>query len=165
MSCTFRLRRGLAVVLAGLLLMQSISCGTILHPERRGQPAGRLDPAIVALDAVGLLFFFVPGVIAFAVDFSNGTIYLPPETYGQRNGGRTETSEPVAVRIPREELTRERIEAIVLERTGKPVTLEPGAYQVTKLESVEDFAARSAELAGNDSALTPAAVRFRCQSE
>lgn len=52
-------------------------CGTILYPERRGQSAGRLDPAVVILDGIGLLFFFVPGVIAFAVDFNNGTIYLP----------------------------------------------------------------------------------------
>ena len=52
-------------------------CGTILYPERRGQSAGRLDPAVVVLDGIGLLFFFVPGVIAFAVDFNNGTIYLP----------------------------------------------------------------------------------------
>ena len=64
------------LALAGLLTHLT-ACGTILHPERRGQPSGRLDPAIVALDAVGLLLFFIPGVIAFAVDFSNGTIYLP----------------------------------------------------------------------------------------
>jgi hypothetical protein len=27
---------------------------------------------------IGLLFFIIPGVVAYAVDFSNGTIYLPP---------------------------------------------------------------------------------------
>lgn len=59
------------------ICFQLVSCGTILHPERKGQISGKVDPGIVALDAVGLLFFFVPGVIAFAVDFSNGTIYLP----------------------------------------------------------------------------------------
>lgn len=52
-------------------------CGTILHPERKGQVDGRIDPGVALLNSVGLLFFFVPGVIAFAVDFSNGTIYLP----------------------------------------------------------------------------------------
>src|SRR5689334_12007234 len=55
------------------------SCGTILYPERRGQTAGRLDVGVVALDGIGLLLFLVPGVIAFAVDFATGTIYLPPE--------------------------------------------------------------------------------------
>ena len=55
------------------------SCGTLLYPERRGQPAGRLDVGVVALDGVGLLVFLVPGVIAFVVDFATGAIYLPPE--------------------------------------------------------------------------------------
>jgi hypothetical protein len=59
------------------LLSQLVACGTILHPERKGQISGQLDPKIVFFDAVGLLFFLVPGVIAFAVDFTNGTIYLP----------------------------------------------------------------------------------------
>jgi hypothetical protein len=54
-----------------------ISCGTILHPERKGQVSGRIDPSIAVLNGLGLLLYFVPGIIAFAVDFSNGTIYLP----------------------------------------------------------------------------------------
>ena len=54
-----------------------ISCGTILHPERKGQVSGRIDPSIAVLNGIGLLLYFVPGIIAFAVDFSNGTIYLP----------------------------------------------------------------------------------------
>ena len=54
-----------------------MGCGTILHPERKGQRNGNIDPAIAVLDGIGLLFFLVPGVIAFAVDFNNGSIYLP----------------------------------------------------------------------------------------
>ena len=53
------------------------SCATILHPERREQPAGKLDTDMVILDGFGLLLFLLPGVIAFAVDFSTGAIYLP----------------------------------------------------------------------------------------
>jgi hypothetical protein len=52
------------------------SCGTILYPERRGIRGGELDAAIVILDAVGLLFFVIPGIIAFAVDFDTGCIYI-----------------------------------------------------------------------------------------
>ena len=59
------------------LYIHLMACGTILYPERKGQNAGRLDPSIVILNAVGLLFFIIPGVIAFAVDFNNGCIYLP----------------------------------------------------------------------------------------
>jgi len=59
------------------MVTQLVGCGTILHPERKGQVSGQIDPKIAIFDAIGLLFFFIPGVIAFAVDFSNGTIYLP----------------------------------------------------------------------------------------
>lgn len=56
-------------------LNATTGCGIILHPERQGQRGGQLDPAIVILDGIGLFFFLVPGVIAFAVDFTQGTIY------------------------------------------------------------------------------------------
>lgn len=48
-----------------------------MHPERKGQRGGNLDPAIAVLDAVGLLLFVVPGLIVFGVDLYYGTIYLP----------------------------------------------------------------------------------------
>src|SRR4029077_13755883 len=72
------------------LALQVVSCGTLLYPERRGQPVGPLDAGVVALDAVGLLLFFVPGIVAFAVDFATGTIYLPPQPpyYSWAPGGR-----------------------------------------------------------------------------
>lgn len=69
--------KALILCLTGSLLAQLTACGTILHPERKGQKSGQIDPAIAVFDAIGLLFFLIPGVIAFAVDFSNGTIYLP----------------------------------------------------------------------------------------
>lgn len=52
------------------------SCGLILYPERRGNSHGRIDPAIAVLDGVGLLFFIIPGLVAFTVDFATGCIYL-----------------------------------------------------------------------------------------
>jgi hypothetical protein len=71
------LRTTLQWSLVSLLLLQFTGCGTILYPERRGQDRGRLDATVIILDGVGLFFFFVPGVIAFAVDFATGAIYLP----------------------------------------------------------------------------------------
>src|SRR5688572_1310101 len=64
----------------------TIGCGTIFHSERVGQPHSRdLDWKIVGLNSLGLIFFFVPGVVAFVVDFCTGAIYLPPEAYGVHN--------------------------------------------------------------------------------
>lgn len=53
-------------------------CGTVLHPERRHRShSGQIDWKIAAMNGLGLVLFFVPGVIAFAVDFYTGAIYLP----------------------------------------------------------------------------------------
>jgi hypothetical protein len=57
-----------------VLFLGVSSCGTLLK-DGKGGKSGQLDIKIVLLDAVGLLFFLVPGVIAFAVDFNNNTIY------------------------------------------------------------------------------------------
>jgi len=54
------------------------SCGYFLYPERVGQVEGKIDPTVVILDALGLLIGIIPGVVAFAVDLTTGTIYLPP---------------------------------------------------------------------------------------
>lgn len=72
-----RYGRGLTslVVVAGLL--NTAACGYLIYPERVGHRGQQVDGTVVALDAVGLLFFILPGVIAFAVDLSTGCIYMP----------------------------------------------------------------------------------------
>ncbi|WP_434595278.1 polyribonucleotide nucleotidyltransferase [Pseudomonas sp. R4-83] len=75
MRLPFRLIGG---VLVASLLTQITACGSIFYPDRRGQIDGKIDPAIAALDAVGLLFYIIPGLIAFAVDFATGAIYFEP---------------------------------------------------------------------------------------
>ncbi|WP_416427038.1 polyribonucleotide nucleotidyltransferase [Pseudomonas sp. App30] len=64
-------------VLVGALLTQVTACGSLFYPERRGQIEGRIDPVIAVADAVGLLFYIIPGLIAFGVDFATGAIYFP----------------------------------------------------------------------------------------
>lgn len=98
------------------VMLQLSACGTILYPERKGQNAGQLDTAIVALDAIGLLFFLVPGVIAFAVDFNNGSIYLPSGSASVDSGNFN------IVNIDGE-LTDDNIENVILRETGKSIDL------------------------------------------
>lgn len=63
-------------VVAGLLTQMS-ACGSIFFPDRRGQIDGRIDPLVAGLDAVGILFYVIPGLIAFGIDYATGAIYLP----------------------------------------------------------------------------------------
>ena len=101
-----------------------ISCGTILYPERIGQRGGRIDPAIFILDGIGLLFFFIPGVVAFAVDFSNGTIYLPEKENNQsRLKDKSDLEGMVAVTVDKKELTLKRIEEIVESHSEQHIDL------------------------------------------
>ena len=70
-----RLRRALVLALA-LVVLTQLACGTLLYPERHGRRSGRVDPGVIVMDGVLLLFFVVPGLVAFAVDFYTGSIYV-----------------------------------------------------------------------------------------
>jgi hypothetical protein len=66
------------IIATGGAACSAAGCGTFIHPERCGQPhSNQIDWKIAALDGLGLLLFFVPGVVAFIVDFCTGAIYLP----------------------------------------------------------------------------------------
>lgn len=84
-------KRSLLICAFLFAFLISSGCGTFIHPERRGQEVTQeheLDVGIAVLDGVGLLFFLIPGLIAYAIDFSNGTIYVPPgelDTLGENH--------------------------------------------------------------------------------
>lgn len=114
-----------------LVAAQISACGVILHPERVDQPrGGRIDPAIAILDGIGCLFFLIPGLVAFAVDFHEGTIYLPR---GETASGGWR---PVA-RADR--LTREAIEQAVATHTGTEVALDDPRLEAWRMESITDL--------------------------
>jgi hypothetical protein len=141
-----RHRRALVWTLTVSVGFGAASCGTILYPERRGQPAGPLDLKVVALDAIGLFFFFVPGVVAFAVDFSTGAIYLPPHGYSavDATGGADHSPGETAlatVHVDPDELTTERLEAVLSEHYGRPVHLDPATLQKVRVQNPDDLPA------------------------
>lgn len=138
-------RRFLGIALVAVLAFQ-IGCGTILYPERRGQKAGKYDTDIVLLDAVGLLFFLVPGVIAFAVDFATGTIYLPSggssrtrEVLGQLDTIQLDPQDPT-LRDP------ESLARLIELHTGCRVSLESGHALRFESETGVDVARQLSEL-------------------
>jgi hypothetical protein len=68
-----------SLVLVVFLVVSFTGCGTIFFAQRqKADHSGRMDPNILILDGIGLLFWIFPGVIAYGVDFATGAIYLPP---------------------------------------------------------------------------------------
>lgn len=119
-----------------LLVLYISSCGTILYPERKGQKPGKIDVAVAALDAVGLLFFIIPGVIAFVVDYNNGTIYLPP---GKKNiisiKPKYDLDKMIVIKTNNTHLTESDIELTVKKHTGKSIDLSSPDVVVKRLDS------------------------------
>jgi hypothetical protein len=103
------------------LLAQLTACGSIFYPDRRGQiqGSGRMDPAIVVLDAIGLLFYIIPGVIAFAVDFATGAIYLPSGKQAQIDPQKLEP----AVRADGT-VDNAKLQAIIQSELGRTLPLD-----------------------------------------
>jgi hypothetical protein len=122
----------LSRLMAAVFLVQILGCGTILYPERKGQTGGQIDPGVAVLDAAGLLLFIVPGLIAFGVDFSTGTIYLPPGK-SQKAGVAAAPDEIAVIKVNPEDLNVATLERILRNETGLDIGLtSPGVavYQV-----------------------------------
>ncbi len=117
------------IFVCSVLIVQLTGCGTLIHPERRGQRSGKIDAGIAILDGIGLLFFIIPGLIAFAIDFSTGAIYLP--------GTQIAKFDPKTA-------TAQDIEGIILKETGYAVKLNDDKTQVTRLASVQEARIRLA---------------------
>ncbi|APC17359.1 polyribonucleotide nucleotidyltransferase [Pseudomonas frederiksbergensis] len=116
MRTPFRLIGG---VLVATLLTQVTACGSIFYPDRRGQIDGKIDPAIAALDAVGLLFYIIPGLIALAVDFTTGAIYFEP--------GKTAQVAPEKLRQAIDadgKVDNHKLQAILESELGRSVPLD-----------------------------------------
>ena len=105
-------------VLAVSLFTQPSACGTVFYPDRRGQIDGKIDPAIAALNAIGLLFYVIPGLIAFGIDFATGAIYFPDENYSM-------APEKLQEAIGADgQIDTLRLKAIVEQETGRSLPLD-----------------------------------------
>ncbi|NAW66606.1 hypothetical protein [Photobacterium halotolerans] len=111
-------QQALGMCLTAILTIQLSGCGVLLHPERKGQRGGQVDPAIAVLNAAGLLLFVVPGLIAFGVDLYYGTIYLPgtAKTLSEEELNRLRTVDG--------QLQPEQLARFVSEQTGQTVHAE-----------------------------------------
>ena len=124
------MKRFISAICLTSVILQTAACGTVLYPERKNQGQGKLDIGVVALDGIGLLFFIVPGVIAYAVDFNNDTIYLPKGRYSELDTN-VRTSEMSAIHL--DNMTDENIRKAVFNETGKDISA--GKAQVFKVNA------------------------------
>lgn len=136
-----KLLQMLRVLVCIVLIAQLASCGTLMYPERRGQRGGRIDVGVAVLDGIGLLFFIIPGLIAYAIDFSEGTIYLPGT-----NTGSLDIKDIKQVRFDPKHYNARTIEKIIKRETGYAVSLKQDNIKVYKLKSLDDMMTRFAEI-------------------
>ena len=137
--------RFICAIVAVIFCIQLASCGFVLYPERRGQSHGRIDPAVAVLDGIGLLLFLVPGIVAFAVDFATGTIYLP----GSKSASTTppDMDDMVVIHVNPDELNTQKIERIVTDHTGYALSFDQDNLRAFELERTENIEAEILRLA------------------
>lgn len=132
-----RIMKILVIFLVAAVTLQVASCGYLMYPERRGQKSGRIDPAVAILDGLGLLLFIIPGVVAFAVDFTNGTIYLPS---GKRSSLQAPDHEKMlGIQIAPDKLNKCGIEAAVEGQIGRSISLDAENVRVYELDNINQF--------------------------
>jgi hypothetical protein len=139
-------RRTLTAGLTAATASMLTSCGTIIYPERRNvkEHSGQLDFIVVGMDGVGLLFFLIPGIIAFVVDFGTGAIYLPKD-YKKGKRERTifdeideqvDVSRPFTVRVSRPFTVRD-VEQLIASHTGRSIQLTREMIRTTPIEHLD----------------------------
>ena len=131
----------LHVLICAVLILQLAGCGTIMYPERKGQKSGKIDAGVAILDGIGLLFFLIPGIIAFAVDFNNGTIYLPGTAKNSLDPNNIKQ-----VKFDPKQSSPASIERIIKEQTGQAVRWNQPDMQISKLGSTDDMIVQFAQV-------------------
>lgn len=134
--------RSLPEWLKGLIILTlsfgMAACGTIMYPERRGQKEGHLDVVVVLLDGLGLFFFIIPGVVAYIIDFGDGTIYFPAGDTRRAGGGRHRSK---IVKFDAKHYTPESLKIIIQKETGYRVDWQDARLQMIRLEGKSELPA------------------------
>lgn len=125
---------GTSLLVAVALMLCTASCGTILYPERRGQQAGRIDAGVAVLDGVGLVLFIIPGVIAFAVDFATGAIYLP-SGHSRTDLDPRDLQNARIIQTKCTSLTLDEVETLVEQQIGQDIELGSAETKVARINS------------------------------
>jgi len=134
-----------SLTIALTLLLNLSACGTLFYPERIGKHhSNQVDIKIAVADGIGLLFFIVPGLIAFAVDYNNGSIYLPSR-HSNNN-----SEESIKVVQAEQRIDHAYLETLIESELGLLVDLDADSTVIEKqnvLDSVQLFAPKQQKFA------------------
>ena len=133
--------KGFNFLMSVVLIAQLVGCGTIMYPERKGQKSGKIDSGVAVLDGIGLLLFIIPGIIAFAVDFNNGTIYLPGTSKAS-----LDIQDIKQVKFDPKHNNIAGIERMIQEQTGYTVKLDQSNMRIVKLRSTDEMVLQFAQI-------------------
>ena len=91
-----------------------------------------------------MVLFIVPGVIAFAVDITNGTLYFP----GGRghSSGSTGTEHMTVIRVNPAELNEKAIQEIVKKHAGVSARADLRNVEIRELDRSENIEAKLMEI-------------------
>ena len=124
----------LSLFLTITLLSQLFSCGYVLHPERRGQKSGQVDWAIVGLDSIGIIFFIIPGLIAFGVDIYSGTLYLQNSASPR---GSLEWNKVTAIKLDPKNINEKTIATAIKENSGVEINFADPRLKIYRDKELE----------------------------
>lgn len=72
--------------LIAVLLVSQSGCGILMHPERRYESRGEIDPTAVLLDCCWLFVGVLPGVAALGIDIASGGAWFPKKMFALAPG-------------------------------------------------------------------------------
>ena len=154
-------RRGFLFTLVSSSCLITAGCGTLMYPERQGQGRhGPLDWKVVLLDGIGLLLFFIPGVIAFGVDWYNGTLFLP-SGYGSTGKASPKLTR---IQIPQQDRNIRGLERILSEHLGRDIRLEDEDCVTMPVDNLDQCDSIVSDLASNQFQASEQEFIVRCQS-
>lgn len=134
-----------SIFVLALFFAQTLSCGAILYPERNGQQFSqyekrKLDVGVIVLDGVGMFFFLVPGVIAFAVDFITGTIYLPSSEIVKKSQNEANLKDVEVIYVDPDSVDFDKVREIIQIHTGKTIPFDSSKVLIYKADDDVDIA-------------------------
>ena len=100
------MKKSIYAAVAAVLLLGS-GCGTLFFSERIGKKMSRqIDRRVFVTNCILCLAGIIPGVVAFVLDYENGTIYyteaelLPDDLFGMKKlPGGNMTPEEIAEKL------------------------------------------------------------------